>query len=136
MKICGIELKASDAILVVIKVDGDNFNHLNLETKKIPLGNGECNIQVASFKETIDSFIRDNEIEKIFIKKRGKTGKFAGGPNTFKMEGLIQISSISEVKLISAQTISAMQKRNNIELPDTLNIYQNDAYLTGITGMQ
>jgi hypothetical protein len=136
MKICGIELKASDAILVVLEIDGENVHHLNLETKKIPLGDGECNIQVASFKETIDSFIRDNEIEKIFIKKRGKSGRFAGGPNTFKMEGLIQISTTPEVKLISPQTISAMQKKNNVELPDSLNKYQNDAYLTGITGMQ
>lgn len=34
MNICGIDLKASDAILVVLKVDGENFHHLNLETKK------------------------------------------------------------------------------------------------------
>lgn len=52
------------------------------------------------------------------------------------MEGLIQISSTPEVKLISAQTISALQKKNSVEFPETLNIYQNDAYLTGITGMK
>ncbi|MEL0659202.1 DUF3010 family protein [Psychromonas arctica] len=135
MKICGIELKASDAILVVLETDEERFHHVNLKEKKISLGDGDVNTDVLSFKEAIDTFVIDNQIEKIFIKKRGKIGRFAGGANTFKMEGLIQLSTVGEVKLISPQTTAAMQKKNKIELPTTLNAYQHDAYLTAVTGM-
>lgn len=136
MKICGIELKASDAILVVLETEGEDFHHVNLKTKKISLGDGDINADVLSFKEAIETFVLDNQIEKIFIKKRGKIGRFAGGANTFKMEGLIQILAVNYVMLIPPQTTSAMQKKNNIELPDSLKLYQHDAYLTAITGMQ
>ena len=135
MKICGIELKASDAILVVLETDEECFHHVNLKEKKISLGDGDVNTDVLSFKEAIDTFVLDNQIEKIFIKKRGKIGRFAGGANTFKMEGLIQLSTVGEVTLISPQTTAAMQKKNKIELPTTLNAYQHDAYLTAVTGM-
>ncbi|WP_025563809.1 DUF3010 family protein [Psychromonas sp. SP041] len=135
MKICGIELKASDAILVVLEADEERFHHVDLKVKKISLGDGDVNADVLSFKEKIDTFVLNNQIGKIFIKKRGKTGRFAGGANTFKMEGLIQLSTVGEVTLISPQTTAAMQKKNKIELSTTLNAYQHDAYLTAVTGM-
>ena len=135
MKICGIELKASDAILVVLETDGEDFYHVNLKAKKISLGDGDAKADVLSFKEAIDTFLIDSRVEKVFVKKRGKIGRFAGGANTFKMEGLIQLSTVGEVTLISPQTTAAMQKKNKIELPTTLNAYQHDAYLTAVTGM-
>ena len=70
----------------------------------------------------------------ICIKKRGKKGEYAGGPDTFKMEVIIQVSNVPEVSLISPQSIAAMQKRKEIAIPDALNKYQHSAYLTGIAG--
>ena len=134
MKICGIELKGSEARLAVIKKTDQGFEHVNVATKKIPLGDGECSIQAKSFMDTFESFCRDNAIDLICIKKRGKKGEYAGGPDTFKMEGIIQVSNVPEVSLISPQSIAAMQKREEVSIPDELNKYQHSAYLTGITG--
>ncbi len=134
MKICGIELKGSEARLAVVKKTEDGVEHVNIATKKIPLGDGECSIQTKSFMDTFESFCRDNAIEMVCIKKRGKKGEYAGGPDTFKMEGIIQVSNVPAVMLISPQTISAMQKREEITIPDELNKYQHAAYLTSIAG--
>ncbi|MDP2505830.1 DUF3010 family protein [Oceanobacter sp. 3_MG-2023] len=134
MKICGIELKGSDARLAVIKKTDQGFEHCDVATKKIPLGDGECSIQAKSFMDTFESFCRDNAIDLICIKKRGKKGEYAGGPDTFKMEGIIQVSNVPAVSLISPQSIAAMQKREEVTIPDELNKYQHSAYLTAITG--
>ena len=135
MKVCGIELTGSDAILVVLQAVDDICSHVKVETKKIPLGNGECNDQVSSFQETIKGFFRDNGIEKVYIKKRNKVGKFAGGGDTFKMEGLIQVIAGPDILLVAPNLIAARQKKNNIAIPHTLYRYQETAYLTGVVGV-
>lgn len=134
MKICGIEFKGSEARLAAIEISDGEVSIIDIATKKLPLGDSECCVQVKSFQETFESFCRDNGIEVVCIKKRNKKGEYAGGPDTFKMEGVIQVSSVPEVKLISPQTISAMQKREEIYIPDSLNKYQHAAYLTSLAG--
>ena len=136
MRICGVELKGSEAILALIDigVNVDIVIHVDLTTKKIPLGNTDSVVQVKSFQGTFESFCLDNSVDKVCIKKRNKKGEFAGGPNTFKMEGIIQASAVPEVILVSPQTISAMQKRDEIYFPPDLNKYQHTAYLTGLAG--
>ncbi|MFQ2546218.1 DUF3010 family protein [Aeromonas caviae] len=132
MRICGIELKGSEAILAVVETSVHGIDLVDIGTKKIPLVDGDCCIQVKSFKETFESFCRDNAIEKVVIKKRGKKGEFAGGADTFKMEGIIQVSNVQEVILVSPQSIAAKQKKNGIEFPAGLNKYQQTAFLTCI----
>ena len=130
MIICGIEIKAQEAIFVVIDTDNPSVI-LNLETKKIALSDSESRDHLLSFKAAIDSFFRDNHIDKIVIKKRAKAGQFASGADTFKIEGIIQLSIVDEVSFISPQRISSYQKRNpNISFPSQLNKYQHDAYVT------
>ena len=89
MKICGIELKGNDTILAVIEVEFNIINYISLKLKKISIQNDEDKSEIESFHETIKTFLRDNNIDKIIIKKRAKRGKFAGGADTFKMEGII-----------------------------------------------
>jgi hypothetical protein len=108
---------------------------LQLQQKKIPLVDGDCCIQVKSFKETFESFCLDNSIDKVIIKKRGKKGEYAGGPDTFKMEGIIQVSNVPNVVLISPQSIAAMQKKHDIEIPVALNKYQHTAFFTCVAGV-
>ncbi len=74
------------------------------------------------------SFVRENAIDRIAIKKRSKKGEFAGGPTTFKIEGVFQLLESCEVTLLSPQTINAQSKKHDFELPGTLNKYQHEAY--------
>lgn len=132
MKICGIELKSNNAIVSIIESSNEEINYIDVKLKKIILDNDEDKSSLLSFKNEIESFLTVNHIEKVAIKKRAKKGTFAGGSITFKMEAVIQLNSISEVKFISSQAISKYTKKNEIEFPSLLNKYQEQSYLSAV----
>lgn len=132
MKICGIDLKANNMILVVL----DDKKFIDLKRKKITLENDENQNDIRSFCNDFLLFLEENQIEKVYIKKRAKKGNFSGGAVTFKMEGLIQLNPLCEVELISSQSINSFQKKNEINFPKTLKKYQEQAYLTGFANFE
>jgi len=97
-RICGIELKSSEAILMVLKCEYDGIEYVDIVPRKIKLGDDESSESVNSFYDSVVDFIKDNQIDIIVIKKRAKKGKMAGGAVSFKMEALIQLNGISEVE--------------------------------------
>lgn len=128
MNICGIEIKGSEAIIAVAALDGSTLSHVPLATKKIALGDDDDAANVKMFAAQVASFVRENSVDRIAIKKRSKKGEFAGGPTTFKIEGILQLLDGCEVTLLSPQTINAQAKKHSFELPGTLNKYQHEAY--------
>jgi hypothetical protein len=128
MNICGIELKANNIILVVLS---DN-NYTETKIKKLIIEDDEKQEDIRKFCNEFLDFLQKNEIEKIYIKKRAKKGTFAGGAVTFKIEGLIQLNPLCSVDLISSQSISTFEKKNQIEFPKELKKYQEQAYLTAL----
>lgn len=135
MKICGVDLKAKDTILAVIEVENNINNYISLNLKKISIQNDENKSEIESFHETFKTFLRDNNIDKIIIKKRAKRGKFAGGADTFKMEGIIQLNGQCDVDFTSTQAIAAYKKNNPVTMPTDLLRYQEDAYISALTGI-
>jgi len=131
MKICGIELKSNYTILTLVDFNCDtrNIEYIDLKTKKITLEDDENQNSVISYDEQINEFFNENEVEKILIKKRAKKGNFSGGAVTFKMEGIIQLYKKAEVFLLSAQSISSYEKKNEIQIPNKLKKYQEQSYL-------
>ena len=85
MRVCGVDLKASDAIVVVIDGTKDNFVIVDTGVKKISLGDTHNSEDVQTFKETFHSFVKNHNIDKIGIKKRNTKGQFAGGATSFKI---------------------------------------------------
>lgn len=128
MNICGMEIKACQTILVVLK-DGE---YVDLAVKKIELENDEEQDSIRVFCNDMLHFLKINEINKIYIKKRAKKGTFAGGAVTFKMEALIQLNPHCQVELISSQKVSTYEKKNSIKYPEKLKKYQEQAYLTAL----
>ena len=131
MNICGIELKANNVILVVLK----NSDYIDIKIKKIVLEDDEKQEDIRKFCNEFLDFLQKNEIEKVFIKKRAKKGTFSGGAVTFKLEGLIQLNPLCSVDLISSQSISTFEKKNQIEFPKELKKYQEQAYLTALCNL-
>ena len=127
MTLCGIEIKGSEAIIAVAAPD---LTHVTMATKKIALEDDDEAANVKAFASQVAAFARDNGITRIAIKKRSKKGEFAGGPTTFKIEGVLQLLDGVEVTLLSPQTINAQYKKHSFELPATLNKYQHDAFKT------
>ncbi|MEG3012655.1 MAG: DUF3010 family protein, partial [Pseudomonas sp.] len=91
MKTCGIEIKGSEAIIAVASLDNQALSHVALATKKIALEDDDEAANVKAFARQVAAFVRDNGITRIAIKKRSKKGEFAGGPTTFKIEGVLQL---------------------------------------------
>lgn len=126
MKVCGVELKSNNAILTLIE-DGE---YIESKPKKLTLNDDENQEDIRTFCNEFLLFLEQNEVEKVVIKKRAKKGNFAGGPVTFKMEGLIQLNPICEVQLISPQAISSYEKKNEVFFPEGLKKYQEQSFLT------
>lgn len=131
MNICGIELKANNVILVVL----DNGKYIDTKIKKLIIEDDEKQEDIRKFCNEFLDFLQKNEIEKIYIKKRAKKGTFSGSAVTFKLEGLIQLNPLCSVDLISSQSISTFEKKNQIEFPKELKKYQEQAYLTALCNL-
>ena len=131
MSICGIELKANNVILVVLK----NNEYIETKIKKLLIEDDEKQEDIRKFCNEFLDFLQKNEIEKVFIKKRAKKGTFSGGAVTFKLEGLIQLNPFCSVDLVSAQSVSTFEKKNQIEFPKELKKYQEQAYLTALCNL-
>ncbi|BAK73715.1 MAG: DUF3010 family protein [Arcobacter sp.] len=128
MNICGIELKSNNLILVIL----NDKKYQDNKIKKIIFEDDEKQENIRKFCNEFLDFLQKNQIEKIYIKKRAKKGSFSGGAVTFKMEGLIQLNPICSVDLISTQTISSFEKKNQIVFPKELKKYQEQAFLTAL----
>jgi 4-alpha-glucanotransferase len=136
LKICAIDLKANNTILVVLEKNNEKIQYIDLKIKKIELEDDEIQENIISYSKVISEFLQENKIEQVLIKKRAKKGSFSGGANTFKVEAIIQLNSVCKVELISAQTINAFEKKRNIEFPNNLKKYQEQAYLCALSFLQ
>jgi hypothetical protein len=130
MRICGVELKGSEAILVLIDVVDEAISLVACQTRKIKYSESAEHQSARLFYDAICGFILDQHIEHISVKQRAQKGQFAGGPVTFKMEALFQLNPHAPTQLFSGPTIAAATRRHDFQIPEQLNRYQADAYLT------
>jgi hypothetical protein len=135
MIICGVEIKGSEAIFALATLQQGGLEHLPLATKKLALEDDDESANVKAFATQIASFVRENGISHVVIKKRSKKGEFAGGPTTFKIETVFQLLRDCEVTLLSPQTINAQNKKHDFALPASLNKYQHEAYKAACSGL-
>lgn len=135
MIICGVEIKGSEAIFALATLQHGGIEHLPLAIKKIALEDDDEAANVKAFATQIASFLRENGVSHIVIKKRSKKGEFAGGPTTFKIETVFQLLSDCQVTLMSPQTINAQNKKHDFALPASLNKYQHEAYKAACSGL-
>ncbi|NQZ29749.1 MAG: DUF3010 family protein [Oceanospirillaceae bacterium] len=126
-RICGIELKSSEAILVIL--EDDELDFVDIALKKLKLEDDESGESIKAFYDGLVNFIKDNQIDTVVIKKRAKRGRMAGGAISFKMEALIQLNGIAEVEFVSGQGIAAAHKKSPFELPKSLKKYQEAGFM-------
>jgi len=136
MIVCGVELASSEARLVILEGTKSEYTHIPTAPPKIVLSDDANSKEVKAFKETIDAFLRENHVDKVAIKKRGKRGEYAGGPVSFKIEGLIQLYSNSDIVLISPLTINAAKRKHSPVPPKKINKYQHSAFETAFSALE
>ena len=125
MKYCGIELKSNEARIVSLEIQEGDYKLIATQTKKIKLNDSKSQKSTQSFKEAFNKFSQDNNFEKIGIKERMKRGKFAGGADSFKMEGILQTLDYP-IEIIHTATIKSKTKDKTLKTED-INVYQEEA---------
>lgn len=135
-RICGIEIKGDTAILVLLQGDGISFTIIQSEFKKISIANEADQSIIKSFYETMDNYIRQNQVDRLFIKKVSSGGKYSSSTTAIKVEAILQLLYIP-VKLLHPTRIAAIIKRNTIEedFYTTLYAYQYKAFEVAFCGL-
>ena len=133
MRVCGVELKASEAVVVVLEGTKDTFEIIDTGVNKITLGDTNNSEDVQAFHEAFHAFVGKHQIDKIGIKKRNTKGRFAGGATSFKIEGIIQLSKDATVALIAPTSIASTIKKEEPPAAKQLFTYQKGAYETAYT---
>ena len=131
MKYCGIELKSNEARIVSIEVLNDDYEFIASSIKKIKLDDSKTQAAAIAFKNAFDKFFVENNFDKVGIKERGRRGKFAGGADSFKMEGIIQSLNYT-VEIIHTNTIKAKTK-DKVLKTESINNYQEEALKTALS---
>ncbi len=131
MKYCGIELKSSEARIVGIQIVDDEYEFIAAETKKIMLNDSKEQEAVLSFREAFGQFFESNNFDKIGIKERGRKGKFAGGADSFKMEGILQTLN-HPIEILHVNTIKSKIKGKVLKT-EHINKYQEEALKVAVS---
>ncbi|HIZ49496.1 MAG TPA: DUF3010 family protein [Candidatus Pseudomonas excrementavium] len=139
MRICGIELTGSDAVVCLLHKDQGLFSLPDSRIRKLTLKKDPARADLQRFQKDLVQFLRDYKVERVVIKERLQKGKFAGGAISFKLEATIQLIAepAIEVSLISATQIKSVLSANPLPIPfaDTgLKQFQEAAFLTAYAG--
>lgn len=128
MIICGVDIRAKEAILAIVRSENGEIEHIKCDTKKLALHDHEDTASLEILLKAIKAFANENQIEGFIIKSRQLAGKLAAGGITFKIETLFQLSG-TQVSFVSPPTLAAFTKKSNVASPpESINQYQADAY--------
>jgi len=132
MRICGVDYQGSELIPVVLDGEGDEWQVVATKPKKLRIGDIYDTADVRLFAQEVRAFLTDFQIDLVVIKKRAKSGKFGGGAASFRMGGVLQLSTEKPVEFISPQAVTAALRGVEHAATDKLLAYQQDAFKTAL----
>ncbi len=131
MRICGVELTGSDAVICFLDLEHNQFNVPDCRVRKLTLKKEHTREDLQQFQFSFSKLMSDYGVNKVAIRERMPKGKFAGGAISFKLEATIQlIADIDVVVLPSTQMKSILSENPlTISFPDTgLKVFQEVAF--------
>lgn len=133
MKVCGVELKANDAIICIMSLENGLYDLPRIRVAKLTLNDVSLAEDIRKFQFDFTKLMADYGVEKVVIKGRALKGKFSGGPAGFKLEAAIQLIETLDVDILSSSTIKSILAKSqvNIDFRDTgLKNFQETAFNT------
>lgn len=139
MRICGVELSSSDAVVCLLSKEDGLFNLPDTNIRKFTVKKDHTRADLQRFQAELVQFLKEHGVEKVVIKERMQKGKFAGGAISFKLEAAIQLIADPdiEVALLSPTQIKAILADDPLPIPfaDTgLKQFQEAAFTTAYAG--
>jgi len=138
MKICGVELKANDAIICLLSQSDGMMDIPNCRVSKLSIADASDTYSIREFQFAFAKLMEDYGVERVVIKERLMKGKFAGGAVGFKLESALQLMSDYEVSILSAAEMKESLKRTPalVKVKEVgLKHYQQDAFETAFAYM-
>ncbi|MFT5163461.1 MAG: hypothetical protein ACI9FJ_002057 [Alteromonadaceae bacterium] len=133
MRVCGVELKGSDAIICLLELNEGLFSLPDCRVPRIVIKDAADGDQLRHFQFTFTKLVADYKVDQVVIRERHMRGKFAGGAAGFKLEATLQVTPELDVRLISSSEIKEILKTTElmIEFSQTgLKKFQEDAFTT------
>ncbi len=133
MKVCGVELKGSDAVICLLSMKDGIFDIPDCRVRKVSIDKTNSQSSLKFFQTTFAKLMSDYKIEKVVIRERPTKGKFAGSAIGFKLEAAIQLIDKLPVELITNLDIKESIKKNPlpVSFDDTgLKVFQESAFIT------
>ncbi|QSX32342.1 DUF3010 family protein [Shewanella avicenniae] len=115
MKVCGVEINSSEAIICLVQDDGELFNVPECRSRSISLRNATDDQAIQEFHFAFNKLMQDYKVDEIAIISRPLKGKFAGSAASFKMEAAIQLCNLPAT-VIQQTEIKEQLKRNPLQV--------------------
>ena len=131
MRICGVELTGSEAVICLLHLEDQQFNLPDCRVRKLTLKKEHTREDLQQFQFEFAKLMGDYTVKKVAIRGRMAKGKFAGGAISFKLESAIQLIADIDVAVLSpAQIKSALSENTlSISFADTgLKVFQEAAF--------
>lgn len=136
MRVCGIEIKGSEAILCLMSLKDGLFDLPDCRQSRLALSQDQQADNVRKFQFAIKKLVEDYKIEHLVIKERPQKGKFAGGAVGFKIEAALQLIDSCQTTLVSATEQKERIKRHPLPIDfkaTGLKAFQETAFITAYT---
>ena len=131
MRICGVDLSGSDAVICLLELDKGEFNLPDCRVRKLTLKKGHTTEDLRQFQFEFAKLMSDYSVDKVVIRERLAKGKFAGGAISFKLESAIQLIADLDVTILTPSQIKTAISDNPlpIRFSDTgLKVFQEVAF--------
>ncbi|HEY5560504.1 MAG TPA: DUF3010 family protein [Clostridiaceae bacterium] len=122
--VCGIEISGNAANIVILEGNKRDFSPTKLELKQINLDDDRDQNQIIAFHEAIENFIRQSNVDKLCVRRPSTSGKVIASPTDFKIEAILQLSTIP-VQLLHPTRISSTMKKTRIPEEKYEDIHKN-----------
>ncbi|MFQ6371800.1 DUF3010 family protein [Shewanella sp. YIC-542] len=111
MRVCGVELKGSEAVICMVSYKGDSYNVPECRRHSFTLSDHEGQEAIREFHFAFHKLLEDYHVDEVAVIAREYKGKQAGSASSFKLESAIQLGN-TPVVMITPQAIRAQNKRN------------------------
>lgn len=92
MIVCSLDFSGNDAIICLLKFEAGIFHLPPCRTTRIQCADPDSSADLKQFQKTLCKLVEDYKVDQVVIRARMKKGKFAGGANGFKLEGVVQVA--------------------------------------------
>ena len=134
MRICAVEIKDNQAIICLLEKDRGAFHIPDCRARSLVLDNHRDSQEVKDYQRKFAKLLEDYQVEKVVVKSRPVSGKFAGNGVSHKIEAILQLLGEVETTLMNAEQIKASLQREPlpIKFKETgLKPFQEHAFVTG-----